>query len=110
MQQWLANAHVRKTWAFFIEHQAGRTIDNKCLKRQLAGYDMSFWFPDARGRASSALQLVQFRILLDKIRDGATLLVSKLDRLGRDAQDIGATVKNADRAPYQGHRPAAARN
>jgi putative DNA-invertase from lambdoid prophage Rac len=39
------------------------------------------------------MQRAQFRILLDKIRDGETLVVSKLDRLGRDAQDIGTTIK-----------------
>ena len=35
----------------------------------------------------------QFRILLDKIRDRETLVVSKLDRLGRYAQDVGATIR-----------------
>jgi putative DNA-invertase from lambdoid prophage Rac len=28
-----------------------------------------------------------------QIRDGETLVVTKLDRLGRDAQDVGATIK-----------------
>lgn len=46
---------------------------------------MSGWGP--------ALHRTQFRILLDKIRDGETLVVTKIDRLGRDAQDIGATIK-----------------
>jgi DNA invertase Pin-like site-specific DNA recombinase len=31
--------------------------------------------------------------MLDQIRDGETLVVSKLDRLGRDALDVGATIK-----------------
>jgi DNA invertase Pin-like site-specific DNA recombinase len=31
--------------------------------------------------------------MLDQIRDGETLVVSKLDRLGRDALDVGATLK-----------------
>lgn len=31
--------------------------------------------------------------MLDKIRDRETLVVTKLDCLGRDAQDIGATIK-----------------
>jgi DNA invertase Pin-like site-specific DNA recombinase len=31
--------------------------------------------------------------MLGQIRDGETLIVSKLDRLGRDAQDVGATIK-----------------
>lgn len=35
----------------------------------------------------------QFAALLGQIRNGETLVVAKLDRLGRDAQDVGATVK-----------------
>lgn len=59
-----------------------------------AGYDVSYWFADegVSGKVP-AMQRAQFRILLDKIRDGETLVVSKLDRLGRDAQDISATIK-----------------
>lgn len=39
------------------------------------------------------MRRAQFRTLLDKIRNGETLVVSKLDRLGRDAQDVGATIR-----------------
>lgn len=68
--------------------------ENQRLDIERAGYNMSYWFADegVSGKVP-ALQRAQFRILLDKIRDGETLVVSKLDRLGRDAQDIGATVK-----------------
>jgi putative DNA-invertase from lambdoid prophage Rac len=31
--------------------------------------------------------------MLSQIRDGETLVVTKLDRLGRDAQNVGATIK-----------------
>ncbi len=31
--------------------------------------------------------------MLNKIRDSETFIVAKLDRLGRDAQDVGATIK-----------------
>jgi DNA invertase Pin-like site-specific DNA recombinase len=41
----------------------------------------------------SAAQRPRFAEMLGKIRDGETLVVSKLDRLGRDAQDVGATIK-----------------
>jgi putative DNA-invertase from lambdoid prophage Rac len=68
--------------------------ENQRLELVRAGYDVSYWFADegVSGKVS-ALQRAQFRILLDKIRDGETLVVSKLDRLGRDAQDIGATIR-----------------
>lgn len=68
--------------------------ENQRLELERAGFDVSYWFADegVSGKVP-ALQRAQFRILLDKIRDGETLVVSKLDRLGRDAQDIGATIK-----------------
>jgi DNA invertase Pin-like site-specific DNA recombinase len=39
------------------------------------------------------VQRPQFAKLLQQIRDGETLVVTKLDRLGRDAQDVSATIK-----------------
>ncbi|MDQ2822085.1 MAG: recombinase family protein [Pseudomonadota bacterium] len=68
--------------------------ENQRLELERAGYDVAYWFADegVSGKVP-ALQRAQFRVLLDKIRDGETLVVSKLDRLGRDAQDIGATIK-----------------
>jgi putative DNA-invertase from lambdoid prophage Rac len=68
--------------------------ENQRLELVRADYDVSYWFADegVSGKVP-AMQRAQFRILLDKIRDGETLVVSKLDRLGRDAQDIGATIK-----------------
>jgi len=67
---------------------------NQRLELERAGYQVDYWYADegVSGKVP-ALQRVQFRVLLDKIRDGETLVVSKLDRLGRDAQDIGATIK-----------------
>lgn len=68
--------------------------ENQRLEVERAGYNVSYWFADegVSGKVP-ALQRAQFRVLLDKIRDSETLVVSKLDRLGRDAQDIGATIK-----------------
>lgn len=68
--------------------------ENKRLELERAGYHVDYWYADegVSGKVP-ALQRAQLRILLDKIRDGETLVVSKLDRLGRDAQDIAATIK-----------------
>lgn len=41
----------------------------------------------------AASQRLQFAKMLSQIRDGETLVVTKLDRLGRDALDVGATIK-----------------
>ena len=68
--------------------------ENQRLELIRAGYEVRYWFADEgiSGKVP-ALQRAQFRVLLDRIRESETLVVSKLDRLGRDAQDIGATIK-----------------
>jgi putative DNA-invertase from lambdoid prophage Rac len=74
------------------------TIDQQSENQRLefvrVCYDVSYWFADeAVSGKVPPTQRTQFRILLDKILDGETLVVTKLDRLGRDSQDIGATIK-----------------
>lgn len=49
-------------------------------------------FPTPSGSAHAA-QRPQCKQLLAKIRSGATLVVAKLDRLGRNAPDVLATIK-----------------
>lgn len=43
---------------------------------------------------ADASQRPKFKELLAKIRDGETLVVSKLDHLGRDAHDVATTIKS----------------
>lgn len=68
--------------------------ENQRLEIQAAGYTVDYWFADegVSGKVS-AMQRPQFAALLGQIRDGETLVVSKLDRIGRDAMDVAATVK-----------------
>ena len=67
--------------------------ENQRLELERAGFQIDFWFADSISGKVSATQRPQFKDLLAKIRDGEQLVVSKLDRLGRDAQDVGATIK-----------------
>ncbi|MGV8893904.1 MAG: recombinase family protein [Burkholderiaceae bacterium] len=71
-----------------------QTTQNQRLEIERAGYAVDFWFADegVSGKVSAG-QRLQFGKMLQQIRDGETLVVSKLDRLGRDAQDVGATIK-----------------
>lgn len=39
------------------------------------------------------MQRPQFAKIFGQMRNGEKLVVTKLDRLGRDAQDVGATIK-----------------
>lgn len=64
-----------------------QTTENQRREIQTAGYQVEYWFADegVSGKVS-ALQRPQFAKMLTQIRDGETLVVTKLDRLGRDAQ------------------------
>lgn len=71
-----------------------QNTDNQKLELEKAGYQIEYWFEDTGiSGKTSANQRPQFMALLEKIRDGETLVVSKLDRLGRDAIDVLQTVK-----------------
>lgn len=72
---------------------AEQTTENQRLEIEAAGYSIDYWYSDTISGKTSASQRPQFVALLAKIRDGETLIVSKLDRIGRDAQDVGATIK-----------------
>jgi len=71
-----------------------QTTENQRLEIEAAGYRVEFWYCDVgvSGKVP-AMQRPEFSKMLGQIRDGETLVVTKLDRLGRDAQDVGATIK-----------------
>jgi len=81
------------TFAYGRVSTKDQTTDNQKLEIENAGHTVDFWFADTISGKTSASQRPQFAKLLEQIRDGETLVVSKLDRLGRDAQDVGTTVK-----------------
>jgi putative DNA-invertase from lambdoid prophage Rac len=72
-----------------------QTTSNQKLEIQQAGFNVDYWFADegVSGKVC-ARQRPQFSLLLDKIRDGETIVCSKLDRLGRDAIDVLSTVRH----------------
>lgn len=71
-----------------------QTTENQRHELQQAGYACDYWFTDTGiSGKTPASQRPQFKALLEKIRDGETLVVSKLDRLGRDAVDVLQTVR-----------------
>lgn len=71
-----------------------QTAENQKIELISAGFNIDYWFEDVGiSGKTAAKQRNQFSLLLNKIRDGETLVVSKLDRLGRDAIDVLQTVK-----------------
>ena len=72
-----------------------QTTENQKLELESAGFKIDYWFSDVgvSGKVSAS-QRQEFSKLLAQIRDGETLVVSKLDRLGRDAIDVLQTVQD----------------
>lgn len=73
---------------------ADQTTDNQRLEIERAGYAVEYWFADTVSGKAHATQRKEFGKMLGKFRAKDKLVVSKLDRLGRDAPDVLATIKS----------------
>jgi len=72
-----------------------QTTENQKLELENNQFHIDYWFSDVGiSGKTCALERPAFKDLLLKIRDGECLVVSKIDRLGRDAIDILSTVKH----------------
>lgn len=71
-----------------------QTADNQRLEIERAGYVVEYWYADTVSGKAHAVQRKQFAVLLGKLRRQDTVVVSKLDRLGRDAPDVLSTIKS----------------
>ncbi len=73
-----------------------QTTDNQRLELERAGYQIEpdYWYADEgiSGKVAAS-QRPAFKRMLGQIRKGETLVVAKLDRLGRDAIDVLQTVR-----------------
>ncbi|WP_051377911.1 recombinase family protein [Derxia gummosa] len=72
-----------------------QTAENQRLELAQAGHEVDQWFADVgvSGKVS-AMQRPEFARMVGKFRKGDALIVSKLDRLGRDALDVQQTVRD----------------
>lgn len=69
------------------------TTANQRLELEQAGYRVDFWHEDMISGSTHAMGRPGFAAMLGKMRSGECLVVSKLDRLGRDSVDVIATVR-----------------
>lgn len=82
------------TFAYARVSTKEQTVENQRQEIKRAGYQVDYWFADEGvSEKVCAAQRPQFKALLSQIRNGEALVVTKLDRLGRDAHDIGVTIK-----------------
>lgn len=82
------------TFAYGRVSTSLQDTENQRLELANAGWAIDYWFADTISGKSASSQRPAFKELLTKIRDGETLLVAKLDRLGRDAIDVLQTVRD----------------
>lgn len=75
-----------------------QTVDNQRQEIERAGFAVDYWHADegVSGKVM-AMHRPQFSDMMTKIRPGETLVVTKLDRLGRDATDIKSTLAELGR-------------
>lgn len=75
-----------------------QTSENQRLELETGGFKVDYWFADTASGKTAAAERPEFSRVLDRIRTGETLIVSKLDRLGRNAADVLATLKRLEEA------------
>lgn len=77
-------------------YQNSQTTQNQRLELEKLGYAIEddYWYTDEGiSGNTAAMQRPRFAALLQQIRKGETLVVTKIDRLGRDVVDINQTIK-----------------
>ena len=83
-----------RAFAYLRVSTAGQTTDNQLGEIQAAGFTIEprrVVTETISGSVATA-QRPGFARLLDRLEPGDVLVVTKLDRLGRNAMDVGATV------------------
>ncbi len=83
-----------RTFAYLRVSAPGQTTDNQLQEIQAAGFRIEprrVVAETISGSVATA-QRRGFARLLDRLEAGDVLVVTKLDRLGRNAMDVGATV------------------
>lgn len=88
--------HVKltRTFAYARVSTFGQSVDAQLHEITAAG----FTIPDYRivsetiSGSTAAMQRPEFKRLMDRLEPGDILVVTKLDRLGRDAIDVSSTV------------------
>jgi putative DNA-invertase from lambdoid prophage Rac len=84
-----------RTFAYCRVSTAEQTTENQAREIAAAGFSIEprRMIAETISGSTSALQRPGFAKLLDRLAGGDVLVVTKLDRLGRNAMDVRATVE-----------------
>lgn len=96
---------MSRVFAYLRVSTADQTTDNQLREIEGAGFSVAPQRAIAETISGSvaASERPAFSKLLDRLEVGDVLLVTKLDRLGRNAMDVRATVERLDRAGVRVH-------
>ncbi|WP_373975017.1 recombinase family protein [Chitinibacter sp. SCUT-21] len=85
---------MSRTFSYSRVSTSDQTTDNQELQIKEAGFDVkpSRAFTETISGKTCAMQRPIFAELVGKLEEGDTLIVTKLDRLGRDTSDVLATI------------------
>lgn len=86
---------MSRTFLYTRVSTADQTTDNQVREVEAAGFkvDPKRVIAETISGSTAAMQRPGFARLLDRLETGDVLIVTKLDRLGRNAMDVRATVE-----------------
>jgi len=86
---------VARTFAYYRVSTADQTTDNQVREIEAAGFavDPKRVIAETVSGSTAAMERPEFARLADRMEAGDVLVVTKLDRLGRNAMDVRSTVE-----------------
>lgn len=86
---------MARTFAYCRVSTADQTTDNQVREIEAAGFaiEPKRIVAETVSGSTAAMERAGFSRLLDRLESGDVLIVTKLDRLGRNAMDVRATVE-----------------
>jgi putative DNA-invertase from lambdoid prophage Rac len=84
-----------RTFAYARVSTTGQTVENQLREIEAAGFHVEPHriVTETISGSTAIAQRRNFSKLMDRLESGDVLIVTKLDRLGRDTIDVGSTVK-----------------
>ena len=96
---------MSRTFAYARVSTSGQTVENQLGEIEAAGFTIAPHriVTETISGSVAAQERPQFVRLLDRLEPGDVLVVTKLDRLGRDAINVAETIKALAAIPVRVH-------
>jgi putative DNA-invertase from lambdoid prophage Rac len=96
---------MSRTFAYCRVSTGDQTSDNQVREIEAAGFTVAATriVQETISGSVAAMERPQFARLVDRLEEGDVLLVTKLDRLGRNAMDVRGTVERLAAAGVRVH-------